>query len=184
MSSDPHPVQVACLDMETVLELVKLLRMKLSLFLLNQDRTIVARVGVWIWAVLGKCRDRGEMSSEDIGELRGLAQRAVRILEKLDREAQGERWSLDSEGEASNEDEAAQQSKGETDMGSRPPVAQLGDEGKQTGQDAAVREAADAVEEMDCPRLRRITLDVIITVVGEVYGQRDLLEQRQKWIES
>lgn len=84
-----------------------------------------------MWAVLGRCPDRGMCVSEDIGELRVLARQAMELLEEIG----GERA-------AGDQDEA--------------------EEGKLWGTGEMV-------------------FDMIITIVGEVYGQRDLLEQRQVW---
>jgi hypothetical protein len=162
------------MDFDTVLELIRLLRMKMKLFLLNDDAEIVARAGIWVWAVLGKCRDRGELSSDDIGELRGLAQRAIGILEKLDGQTGIETGSIDLESEDSTEDASRSNAGVDTD---RP--ARTGVDGDRTEQNAVVGDGGD--EATGGCRLTRITLDMIITVVGEVYGQRDLLRRRNKW---
>ncbi|KIW12798.1 hypothetical protein PV08_07985 [Exophiala spinifera] len=154
---DPHPVQVACFDAETVLELVKFLRMRLNHFLFSKDGSLTGRIGAWAWAILGKCRDRGELSSDDIGELRALAQRALQILQKqVDGAALDESlWSED--GDAHEE------------------VTQ--------GPDDEIRTVeAGGSSHMD--GLTKMTLDMIVTVVGEVYGQRDLLDLRTNWDEA
>ncbi|KAK5213047.1 hypothetical protein LTR47_007003 [Exophiala xenobiotica] len=174
LSCDPHPAQVACFDQETVFELVKFFRMKLITFIHNKSDSIVRRIGAWVWAILGKCRDRGELSSEDIAELRGLARRAVEILRKLEGGlAQDDAWSEDTEYEAADvqsavdEVVATQKDVSETTTGAP-------NEGTET-----ITVAME--KDMDRTRLIRMTLDMIITIVGEVYGQRDLLDLRRKW---
>lgn len=174
LSCDPHPAQVACFDQETVLELVKFFRMKLNNFVSNKNGSIVRRIGAWVWAILGKCRDRGELSSEDIGELRGLARRAVEILHRLDGGlAQDDAWSEDTEYEAADVQTADDQ-----------VVATQGEASETTtGAPNEGTETSTVAMEKDTDRTRlvRMTLDMIITMVGEVYGQRDLLDLRRQW---
>lgn len=152
---NPHPVQIACFDAETVLQLVKFLRMKLNHFLVDKDESLTGRIGAWAWAILGKCRDRGELSSDDIGELRALARRALQILQKT---ADGviEDPSSSENGESH--------------------------EGEMKGPDEI--RIVEGVGSSDLDSLTKMTLDMIITIVGEVYGQRDLLELRTNWNED
>ncbi|KAK6369534.1 uncharacterized protein PV06_10851 [Exophiala oligosperma] len=146
---NPHPVQVACFDPETVLELVRFLRMKLNHFLFSKDESLTGRIGAWAWAILGKCRDRGELSSDDIGELRALAQRALQILQK----------TTDGVIEDSCPSETGESHEGEL-------------------------QGAEGMGSSEMDSLTKMTLDMIITVVGEVYGQRDLLDLRTNWNEA
>jgi regulator of vacuolar morphogenesis len=180
-TADPHPAQIAVMDPQSVLELVKLLRTRLIRLLSSKDKSIVSRVGGWLWAVLGRCRDRGELSSEEIGELRQLAQRAIYIQTRV---------NIDSKQHTSNDDPESldvEHDDGDSQDGQfRSERALPVDEGiiVSTGED---REEGSVEEEVgkaiDRDRLVSVTLDMVITVVGEVYGQRDLLESRRKWEE-
>ncbi|KIW99712.1 uncharacterized protein Z518_11125 [Rhinocladiella mackenziei CBS 650.93] len=178
LSSDPHPVQIACMDSDTVLELVRFLKRKLHRFLQQRDESGTVRIGAWIWAVLGKCRHPGELSSEEIGELRELAQRAVEIQEGRNEEedAAGDE-DLEFEG-LIEEDAAGRGNAG----GSRAVVSPL-PESMEAG-DTDTQYDQGAKEDLDRARLMRTTLDMIITVVGEIYGQRDLLDLRMKWVDD
>ncbi|KAK4949960.1 hypothetical protein LTR10_011802 [Elasticomyces elasticus] len=169
LSSDPHPVQIACMDSETVLELVKFLRMRLNTLVQNDDSN-AARVGAWIWAILGRCRDCGELSSEEISELRGLAQRAMHLLRKqnprsndLDREDLDEEDDVDQLGIQADEQDPNANVRTEV-------------ENKHIKDNIVGQDEASISHKLVC-----MTLDMIITVVGEVYGQRDLLDLRTKW---
>ncbi|RMZ78729.1 hypothetical protein DV737_g3785, partial [Chaetothyriales sp. CBS 132003] len=110
---DPHPVQVACMDVASVLTLLQLLRRLLVVRRFGeraeQERT---RLGAWVWAAVGKCPHRGELGSEEI--------------------------------------------------------AARGVEHKEDGQLAAITSTAALV-------------DMTLTIIGEVYGQRDLLDLRPVW---
>lgn len=184
-SDDPHPAQLAVMDPASVLELVKLLRTRLIHLLHAGDARRVARVGAWLWAVLAKCRDRGELASEEIGELRLLAQRAVYLQMRLDGEekqahnASNTDVSLDADGDDDDVDGGSCQD----DLVKRERTGEVEDEGElPLDDDGDVEE--DAETSMGRDELVAVTLDMVITVVGEVYGQRDLLESRRKWQEK
>lgn len=175
LSSDPHPVQIACMDPETVMELVKFLRMRLNVLMQNESAT--ARVGGWVWAILGRCRDRGELSSEEIGELRGLAQRAVQLLQRQNAGGSGRNASQDAQWEdPDEEDDNDQLDTGAGGLGPDATTVQMVAEKKRIEDKIVDQEGA-----LIGNKLMGMTLDMIITVVGEVYGQRDLLELRTKW---
>lgn len=161
ISADPHPVQLACMDAETVLGLVRFLNEKLDTWLRYPDEKIVSRVSAWVWAILGKCRDRGELASEEIGEIRELAQGAIRLQEqrKAGTKANGNHESGNSFGEDGDE-----RNDGSAAVGEGAKIA---------------KEGIDEI--LDRTAMIPMMLDMIITVVGEVYGQRDLLESRIKW---
>jgi len=149
------------MDSETVLELVKFLRMRLNT--LMKDNSAVARVGTWVWAILGRSRDRGELSSEEISELRELAQRAVHLLQKQNARCNGRISDEDLPWEDANEASDVEQfDTGADEHGIKDKIV-------------------DRNEAPVSNNLVAMTLDMIITVVGEVYGQRDLLELRSKW---
>lgn len=177
-TDDPHPAQLAVMDPLSVLQLVKLLRIKLINLLNSEDGGRISRVGGWLWAVLGRCRDRGELSSEEIGELRQLAQRAIYIQQRLGGEQQhasnGDPVSLDVDDDGDGSQDGHSRSETALD------VHEAG-EGPPDDDTSLAKEAGTAI---DRDRLVTATLDMVITVVGEVYGQRDLLESRRKWEEE
>ena len=199
--ADPQMVQVACIDAESVLEIVKLfagiLRQGAQSWTLQQ----VGRLGTWAWAVLGRCPDRTELGSEEIAEVRALGKRACEAIAKMERKASAEPKPLceDSTGvedetktgnhnleeqverdvpsmdgtESMEELEAAR-----FRLQSRLEAAELPEsEGDGALGDGQVR--VNPSEEKDVQL--RIILEMIIMVVGEVYGQRDLLECLDVW---
>ncbi|KEF52763.1 uncharacterized protein A1O9_11180 [Exophiala aquamarina CBS 119918] len=176
---DPHPAQIAVMDPKSVLELVTLLRKKLNIYFSSRDEGTVSRVGAWLWATLGKCRDRGELSSEEIGELRLLAQRAIDIQARFDMDSNQHTSNSDLgslENDIDDGDSEDEQHRSERTL----PADEKGTfSARQAG---SVEEELGKATERD--RLIAAALDMVITVVGEIYGQRDLLGSRRKWEES
>jgi Survival motor neuron (SMN) interacting protein 1 (SIP1) len=223
-SQNPQMAQLACMDMETVLEVVKLLRGVLAGTARSRSKEKLERLGAWTWGVLGKCNEAGLLGSEEVSELRELGKRAVGLLVGIrDRsgkdygreedEAEGEtalgdRHGVDEENaaisqteptagrETTNITEAEIQESWESisnvdqlEHAKAFLQDQLGPEGGIPRDGAQAEEGeieeGGGVEDEDVhvsvDRQVRILLDMIITIVGELYGQRDLLEFRDIW---
>lgn len=215
-------------------------------------------VGAWAWGLLGRCRELGQMSSEEVGVLRGLGKQAVWLLRRmsageLDKEDRDQKEDVkdDTGGNVSDggnsessdagqpmDDEAARPEDGEPHAESlQPPIAcdlnGVGSPDSLIGHDeyndtlTAARQrvlanlestegskpdntgetdrthTAQISEESKSNRINtdnktmdllvhaenettkniHATLDVIVTIVGEFYGQRDLLDGRLLWDE-
>ncbi|EXJ71240.1 uncharacterized protein A1O5_05046 [Cladophialophora psammophila CBS 110553] len=173
LSTDPHPVQVACMDAETVVELVKFLAAKLEKMLRTRDLARIARIGAWAWAILGKCRNREESSNEEVGDIRELAQTALRLQQMRDDGHRTEGEDQDEEGD--NEIPGEGQDTGANDIPEKRPNLEATDE-----------EAEPVESDGDLGRQKCVSviLDMIVTIAGEVYGQRDLLDLRSRWTED
>ena len=204
-------------------------------------------LGAWSWALLGRCRDVGEMDSEDVAVLRQLGKTALWVttkirtrMEEQDERPDGENGHADAgsgeEGKVEEDENLKQEDAGTHDVGlvdaslkSLPPREEVG-EAKMPGgadvkmsndaeagataevsseeaaqleilkqkllgnindepqADAATSDSAQArpingkeAEAADVKRRALATLDIIVTIVGEVYGQRDLLDARDIW---
>ena len=181
LNSDPVSTQLACMDPESVLELVKLLTEAMTGIIESRVRPRVKRLGGWIWATLARFRDRGELASEEIAELRELGKKAVQMLDLVRRtqtvevEYQTEHPETASEtgkdmGEGAGTDEEPDLEKAKARMASA--LDAISDE-----------ESHEAAKDstLDASQLIHMVLDTAITLVGEVYGQRDLLEHRDIW---
>jgi hypothetical protein len=235
-SSDPLMVQLACMDSGSVLEVVKILTSTMAQTIRSESRNKIWRFGAWVWSVLGKCRDRTELCSEEIAVLRELGKRAATLLVSVrdkTRKARDDGQGLaDKEGEDAQESippdesvsEIVLEDSKETDDGRiRRENLDDDDDGDGDGdgsvnneQYAAALEAAKkrlqnsllstsdtesqsesamtggtndppgingAEEELAVDQQIRLILDVILTIVGEFYGQRDLLDFRNIWDE-
>lgn len=171
LSKDPHPVQIACMDFDSLTELLKFLKRKLIILLRTSDDETRTRLATWIWSLLGKYRNIGELSSEEVGELRDLGQKAARMLNS----STSAIAEVDRNGEQLEEMDGNMTN---TQIIDDESSIVLGEKFEVNHQD---------VESLDLVRRERqlcMILDMIVTIVGEIYGQSDLLELRPLWIEA
>ncbi|OKL60704.1 hypothetical protein UA08_04254 [Talaromyces atroroseus] len=84
-TSEPQMAQLACMDMETVLGILRLLGSVMIKCVKDNDSSQLRRIGAWAWGLLGRCRDVGELGSEEVGELRVFGRKAANILNRLNR---------------------------------------------------------------------------------------------------
>ena len=228
-TTDPVPVQVAAMDQQTVLRLLKLL----TSGFLKRRREVETRTGRWVWALLGRLEEAGCLGSEDVSVVRELGKRAVWLLaglreetvaDALDEELGEEQDGVDSvdgrdgvngasvddksPSAGQEEDPLMAEQEEEIEEGELSPEPELvvgashDGEGRDSKDgapndqslDPADVEAARAkllsrLPEGDVPaastqddgfpsKSTLATLDMILTIVGECYGQRDLLEFR------
>ena len=160
LGNNPHPVQMSCMDIESIFGLVGLLR-KLLRQLPTYSEKVRKRIGAWVWASIGKFPDRGELGGDEIARMRELAPTATTVLQGND--------TVDEGSEDDNDEEA-------DEIGSTIEAAMR----TEMMDDSSLKQE-EIESEMDSTR---VILDMILTVVGEVYGQRDLLELRPKWTEG
>ncbi|KAG4033186.1 hypothetical protein MFRU_005g01990 [Monilinia fructicola] len=71
---DPLPTQIASMNKDTVLKLLKLL---MGGTLLQSGSDINVKVSRWAWALLARLPVRGELSSDEIGVIRELGKKAA-----------------------------------------------------------------------------------------------------------
>ena len=269
---DPLPVQIACMEKSTVLRLLGLLT---GGTLLKKGAEVEVGVSRWVWGLLARLPERGELTSEEIGIIRELGKKAVLVGMGLREDRQWDEGIKDVEAGYEDEDEdeeeqsynneedvpldldedlvdagmddtilkstatsqqigpqlpesahrrseheraisfEAQQaempiSKGKDDLGHQKLLTSnsaTGDEGvlhdfaavkarilaklNEPGADEPDQVDTDLIQDIadSHPWLRsevskwntRATVDMIITVAGEIFGQRDLLEFRSIW---
>jgi hypothetical protein len=71
---DPSMVQLACMDKASVLRLLKLIT---SGKWLGRGRQISPRISRWIWGLLARLPEVGELNSEEVGVVREVGKKAV-----------------------------------------------------------------------------------------------------------
>ena len=171
-TKSPMPAQLRSMSQDTVFRLLELLQETH----LVKGKNINTVTSAWIWSLLCRLDDVGSMSNDQVFPLRELGKRVVFLqlhfsdpetaaqLEALERQEQDETTTLpaDAESGASAGDEV--------DAG-----AAIGQEAATPSTELTKADHADATENT------LATLDMILVVVGEVFGQRDLLEFRQPW---
>lgn len=229
---DPLPVQVASMGKETVL---KLLRLVMGGTLLSRGRPVNDRVSRWIWSLLAKLPERGELTSEEIGVVRELGKKAVLVGMGLQRSEGWEEGLEEMEGMVGGGDEGGVvEDEGEIvenrEKLDGESVVQAASNGDEVGESEAPPETSVSTEEegmkpedleaikarmlanisgsstsVDAPpedpipedptpeepskedvvqtqdRNTRATVNMVLTIAGEIYGQRDLLEFREVW---
>ncbi|KAJ6092748.1 hypothetical protein N7486_008037 [Penicillium sp. IBT 16267x] len=200
MAVDPQMAQLACMDQESVLGVLQIMARLMSEILRGGDAEKIRRIGAWAWGLLGKCREIGELSTEEVGDIRDIGKRAVKILQKI-REAEeippmeGETPDSDAgedaqpenlapEGES--EEEIQPEPVNDTDADMSDAVDQASElEAAKARLQAKVQESAEdepaSADQAFLAKQTRAMLDMIITVAGEFFGQRDLLDSREVW---
>jgi len=257
--SDPVPAQVAAMDKDAVF---RLLRVVLGGKFLRRGTELRERTSRWLWALLARLPDRGELDYMEVGHVRDLGKRAALLMHSL-REMAALREEVEGGGRASEEDDGLEGDQEDWDgeaeaidddddgrkvaappqesaepasvanddptsvQPSSDPLARSSSTAPTSAPDADADADADAAEQMedgeidesapmdidtdvesaktrllaklnthssngydadqaeepsfDPARARmnmRATLNMILTVAGELYGQRDLLEFR------
>ncbi|EAW11521.1 SIP1 domain-containing protein [Aspergillus clavatus NRRL 1] len=221
---DPQTVQLACMDMDSVLGVLGIMARLMSENVRSGDAERVRRIGAWAWGLLAKCRDVGQLGTEEVGDIRDLGKRAVKILHKM-REEDERTKVAHRDGELSNEESDDEENLEDThepaedDQAYSPPMEQIdhvmqdveeepptedletakarlqamlsGNEEQtiQTTEPGNVGIVDDVVQSTEGSVVEvaiqtRAMLDMIITVVGEYFGQKDLLKEREFWNDS
>ncbi|GAB0137104.1 hypothetical protein EsDP_00005387 [Epichloe bromicola] len=115
-NTDPHPLQLALMSKETV---ILVLRVLIGGNFLQRGHTLSERTTQWIWGLLARLPDRGELNHTEIGWIRDLGRRAVLLgisLEEMatmrDALSDGE-LGVNEDADASSRDEDALYMNGE-----------------------------------------------------------------------
>ncbi|PYI30317.1 hypothetical protein BP00DRAFT_436948 [Aspergillus indologenus CBS 114.80] len=201
LAVDPQTVQLACMDMESVLGVLGIMARVMSENVRSGDEAKVRRIAAWAWGLLARCREVGQLGTEEVGEIRDLGKRAVRVLGRM-REVEVEVEDGRKGGGGGGEDEDEEEGEGDVEGEAEAEAEGEGEgEGSATGNEVEVdlemRDAdahanahadadADANGNSAASEVAlqiRAMLDMVITVVGEYYGQRDLLQAREFWRE-
>ena len=240
-NTKPSMLLLGNLSQEAVLQGLSVIEGKLSEMNLRRNENL----GLWIWGLLGRCRDVGEMGSEEVGILRELGKKAIWVLRGVQAGlANADEVDGDSEDNGDEEvetgmdtEEGARLGNGssfveDTTAGAEAPdelanglalshesntedsleavkarmLASLPPESLET--DPTNNDDSVGIQRLSSPNLHagqatssgetppltldgideqatklQATLDMIITIVGEFYGQRDLLSGRLSWDE-
>jgi len=140
--TDPLPVQIAAMDRHSAL---KLLRIILGGKFIRRGYELRERTSRWIWALLARLPDRGEMDADNISWVRELGKRAVLMMVSiaqmaaLREEVEGvegdgveeddvEVGDLNEEGEVTEEKSTEADQIREEDSGARAPLQEIKDE--------------------------------------------------------
>lgn len=239
--SDPSPLQVALMTKDTV---VRVLRVLLGGKFLRRGYPLPERTSRWLWALLARLPERGELNYSEIGWIRDLGRRAVLLGRSLsemaalreeladgglgvndavdasssDEDVVATETALDGEYPVSGAEEGGEAVPGAEATKVANGSAQAEDDGEEAmdletnpEDDADEGEITDKEQQLEAAKRRllaalehsdsedeekeeqaaarersrmnmRATLNMILTVAGEFYGQRDLLEFREPFV--
>ena len=174
----------------------------------NLQGDVQHKLGAWAWGLLGRCRDVGEMDSEDVGVLRGLGKKASALSRRLRAGESAAEVGVeeDEDGGEGNVNTGAAEEMGageagpQTDINTEVSVeantsleearkellAVLGSGDTEKGGNArngAVEQENGVDTTLEQMSDTHAMLDMVVTIVGECYGQRDLLDGRLAWEE-
>lgn len=79
-TTDPHPIQVALMSKDTI---IRILRVMIGGKFLRSGHSIPQRTSQWLWALLAKLPELGELNHTEVGWIRDLGRRAVLLGRSL-----------------------------------------------------------------------------------------------------
>lgn len=198
-STTPLPAQLASMDSDTVLRILHLTEGQLE-SCTKQLRNIPANLTLWLWALFGRLDEEWALQTTDIGTVRHVAKMSIKLAvaltgarshldhmhtpDILHAATDNADWHLDEDSDVADDGD---QSK-EATMDHRSEATEHTDASATLSELLAAKkqqllhEASPAEPVPDLNTLA--TLDMIVTVAGEFYGQKDLLGLRQKWQHS
>lgn len=161
----PSPAQLRALDQEDTLSMLELIQKHCF----KRGETLRPSASAWIWALLAKLNDVGTMNNDEVFVLRDLGKRALVIQISFNDAAMAAQLEEISRAEAA----------WESDEVNTPQ--QEGQHTEATADAAKTDTAGSSATQMLDPENTLATLDMIVTIVGEFFGQRDLLDSRRSW---
>jgi hypothetical protein len=183
-STAPVVDQVRQMDETTVLNLLLLIQQQ---FLLR-GTDISQSVSVWIWSLLARAKEAGMMNNSEVDTVRELGKRALIVqlsfsdpesalhLELAGIQDRGVQTVGDERTKRETALRPGEDHSGDQQAASRPTSGDL----EATHPDeSASKIAVDG--DVSQREATLATLDMIVVIVGDVYGQRDILEFRQSW---
>lgn len=79
-TTDPHPIQVALMSKDTI---IRILRVMIGGKFLRSGHSIPQRTSQWLWALLARLPELGELNHTEVGWIRDLGRRAVLLGRSL-----------------------------------------------------------------------------------------------------
>ncbi|KAG8534361.1 uncharacterized protein KY384_001205 [Bacidia gigantensis] len=213
LKSPPTPLTLSHLPHKTTIFSLQILATLLRPG--NLRKKVQARnLGVWGWGLLARCRELGEMGSEEVGVVREVGKRAAwgvrRVLVAEDEEGDGIEEGEEEDGDDDDDDDEmedvveevmrndeeagggdevlqAAQSRllASLNFSSPPPPSSstTKDEAPATSMDDISNEKSEGENE-ETPKAEMIAmLDMLIMIVADKFGQRDLSGERVVWDE-
>lgn len=169
----PHPAQIQAMQQDDIFNVLRLLHKDF----LVREKHLPPTTSSWIWALLAKLDDVGTMNNDQVWNLRELGKKAILVqlaLDDADAAAELEATAPDAQRKRNAREEKVAMPRDMAIVDSKP--------GDEDGE-ASLNAGEDNDQEEDSAERQHTlaTLDTILVVVGDIYGQRDLLEFRKCW---
>jgi len=181
-STPPHLAQLRSMEQDVVFGLLEMVQ-KHSLL---RTKETSPTVSAWIWALLARLDDVGTMNNDQVWILREFGKKAVLVQLSLDNPEGAE--ALERESGADAEPEVLVKNGDELTVELEDTAETTTDETTQSPTRTKPEQGDSTVKNTTTtPKAREntlATLDMIITIIGEVFGQRDMLEFRKPWTEE
>ena len=171
----PLPAQIQAMQQSEVFRLLDLIHTDLLL----RENDISATTSAWAWSLLARLNEVGTMNNDEVWAIRELGRKAVLVQLSFSDSAAAKQLESVSATERTGPESA-------TNL----PTPLADEQDAQNAHTAALSVTSSEVNiasvksTSDASQRRQntiATLDMIITLAGEVFGQRDLLEFRQPW---
>ncbi|KAJ5888429.1 hypothetical protein N7495_008470 [Penicillium taxi] len=178
MTTDPQLAQLAMMDTRAVFMLIDALTRRLSEVIRTGNEHAIKSHSAWVWGILGRLDDVEVLSGSQIADIRKLAQRAQTILSKI---LEDEKARLRKAEDLNNADKV--KSNLEDDTLSRDSDSEMPDADHDVELDAAKARLQEKIKGRhdSAGSETRCMLDMIITIIGKFFSQRDILDQREIW---
>lgn len=173
LNTVPQPAQVRAMEQDTVYLLLKLIQEHY----LARGKQITVGISSWIWALLSRLDDVGSMNNHEVSIIREFGKKGVLVQLSFFDAAAAKQLERAAADEAGGSVITTPKDKDTADARSPDPEDPTEEDCSTTA--SAVEGASNDTSGKDNTLA---TLDSIIVVVGEIFGQRDLLEFRQPWI--
>lgn len=199
LKSIPSPARLAFTDKEDILVLIKC-----CTGFLKKRNNIDCSFSVWIWSLLARLDDVGELTNPEVSIVRELGKKAARIMESY-RELRGLMMigASDESGSQPNHEvycmavneneetthesllykvkEVDELEARKANLLAMMESSSLSAPVQHAKDDDAINSKPSMDTHMELVEVRNTnaTLDMIVLVVGEMFGQRDLLEHRE-----
>lgn len=177
-STAPLPAQVRAMQQEEVLRLIELIQK----FYLARETEIASTVSAWIWALLARLNDVGGMDNDQVWIIRELGRKAVLVQLSFNNSAAAKQLVSVSAGE-----DAIQDLPNALTPSAMAAIAHETDGLEKMPTPTSDHSTPEDIQKVDIAQSRQntlATLDAILVIVGEIFGQRDLLEFRNPWVED
>jgi hypothetical protein len=172
----PHPDQLRAMDRGTVDNLLELIREHY----LVREEDIVPTTSTWIWALLSRLDEVGTMNNAQVWKIREFGKKVVLVHVSFDNPAAAK---LLEEEAGEHDDDSTVRSPTPSTPGANSPS-----DSSSIASDEDISLAPTDQKHQDerivdeAARQNTLaTLDAVIVIVSEMFGQRDLLEFRQPW---